>query len=199
MLYVYSYLSVISFLSVHLTTVTMGCHYRYMIIVDDLWEKSAWDSISRALPDNSLDSMIITTTTKEYVAKACCPRYHPGHFVYKVPPLKDIDSRTLFLRRIFGSEDKLPPHLEELSTKILKKCAGLPLSIVCISSLLATEGQEATEWKKVYDSLGSRSNDGLSCLWQALEVSYDDLPQHLKVCLQYLVHFERIAKLEGIN
>jgi len=162
---------------------------RYLIIVDDLWEIPAWDRISRALPDNSLDSMIITTTRNESVAKACCPRHHPGHFVYKVASLKHLDSRTLFLRRTFGSEDNFPHDLEELSTKILKKCAGLPLVIVCISSILATKGKEATEWEKVYDSLGSGSNDGLSWLWQAFEVSYDDLPQHLKVCLLYLSAF----------
>lgn len=160
--------------------------YRYLIIVDDLWEGSAWDSISRALPDNSLDSMIIITTRKESVAKACCcPRYHSGHFVYKVAPLDYLDSRTLFLRRTFGSEDNFPHHLEELSTKILKKFGGVPLAIVCIASLLATTGQDATKWEEVYDSLGSESND----LWQALEVSYDDLPQHLKVCLLYLSVF----------
>lgn len=174
----------------------MGCHYRYLIIVDDLWEKSAWHRISGAIPDNFLDSMIITTTRNESVAKACCPWYHPaGHFVHKVPSLKHLDSRTLFLRRTFGSEDKFPHDLEELSMKILKKCAGLPLAIVCISRLLATTGKETTKWEKVYNSLGSKSNDGLSSLWQALEVSYDDLPQHLKVCLLYLSAFPEYYKI----
>ncbi|WVZ59543.1 hypothetical protein U9M48_009668 [Paspalum notatum var. saurae] len=146
---------------------------RYLIVIDDLWKTSAWERISRALPENNLDS-IITTTRNESVANACCPRYPPGHFVYKVASLNDLDSRTLFFGRIFGSGNNYPHHLEEVSTKILKKCAGLPLAIVCISSLLATAGPEPepTKWEKVYNSLGSEieNNDSLYRLKQALKV-----------------------------
>lgn len=159
---------------------------RYLIVIDDLWKTSAWEGISFALPENTLDSIIITTTRNESVANACCSRYLPGHFVYKVASLNDLDSRTLFFGRIFGPDHNCPLDLEEVSAKILKKCAGLPLAIVCISSLLATTGQESTKWEKVYTSLGSEieSNDSLHRLKQALQVGYDDLPQDLPTVSQ---------------
>ncbi|KAL6646462.1 hypothetical protein ACP70R_018070 [Stipagrostis hirtigluma subsp. patula] len=171
---------------------------RYLIIIDDLWEISAWNDIILALPENYLDSIIITTTRNESVANACCPRYHPGHFVYRVASLKDIDSRTLFLGRIFGSEDNCPHDLEEVSLKILRKCAGLPLAIICISSLLAAAQPQVSKWEKVHNSLGSEieSNDVLRSLRQALKLGYDDLPQHLKVCLLYLSAFPEDRKIE---
>lgn len=171
----------------------------YLIIIDDLWEISTWnDHISHVLPENSLDSIIITTTRNELVANACCPRYHPGHFVHRVAPLNEIDSRSLFFGRIFGPEQNYPRVLEQVSKKILKKCAGLPLAIVCISSLLAVTSIEAKKWEKVYSSLGSEieNNDVLSRLKQALRVGYDDLPQHLKVCRLYLSAFPENGKIE---
>ncbi|XP_062196655.1 disease resistance protein Pik-2-like isoform X2 [Phragmites australis] len=171
---------------------------RYLIIIDDLWEISAWEDISHVLPENNLDCIIITTTRNESVADACCSRYHPGHFVHRVESLKDHDARTLFLGRIFGSEDNYPHDLEEVSLKILKKCSGLPLAIVCISSLLAATQPQATKWEKVHKSLGSEidSNDNLRSLKQALKLGYDDLPQHLKVCLLYLSAFPEDRKIQ---
>jgi disease resistance protein RPM1 len=51
--------------------------------------------------------------------------------------LSVLDSRRLFLERIFGSSDSCPPMLKEVSNEILKKCAGLPLAIISISGLLS--------------------------------------------------------------
>jgi len=171
---------------------------RYLIVVDDLWEASDWTDISIVLPENNLGSIIMTTTRKEYVANACCSSYNLGDFVHKVESMNDLDSKTLFLGRIFGSENNCPHDLEEVSMKILKKCAGLPLAIVCISSLLAATRPQATKWEKIYSSLGSEieSNDSLSRLKQALQLGYDDLPQYLKICVLYLCSFPGSCKIE---
>lgn len=126
-----------------------------MIVIDDLWETSAWADLSCVLPDSNMDSIIITTTRNESVADACRSSYHLGNFVYTVASMNDSDSKALFFGRIFGSEDNCPHDLKEVSTKILKKCGGLPLAIVCISSLLAATRPQATRWEKVYSSLGS--------------------------------------------
>ncbi|CAL5090994.1 unnamed protein product [Urochloa decumbens] len=171
---------------------------RYLIVIDDLWETSAWRDISCVLPENNLGSIILITTRNESVADACCSSCHLGDFVHKVASMNDLDSKTLFLGRIFGSLDNCPHDLEEVSMKILKKCAGLPLAIVCISSLLAATRPQVTKWEKIYNSLGSEieSNDSLSRLKQALQLGYEDLPQHLKVCVLYLCSFPGNCKIE---
>ncbi|XP_040383978.1 disease resistance protein RGA5-like [Oryza brachyantha] len=76
---------------------------RYLIIIDDLWDKSAWDILRCAFPQNNHASRVITTTRIEKVAMECCS--YRCEFIYKMEPLNEQDSKRLFLNRIFGSED----------------------------------------------------------------------------------------------
>jgi len=95
---------------------------RYFIIIDDIWKISDWDMIRLALPDVIDENRIIITTTRIHnVAK-----YIGG--VYKMKPLSLQNSRILMYGRIFGEEqDKCPnEELEEVSHKILSKCAVFP-------------------------------------------------------------------------
>nr|CAB3467079.1 unnamed protein product [Digitaria exilis] len=164
---------------------------RYVMILDDIWSISSWESIRCALPDNKKGSRVIVTTRTEDVAKTCCSRHQD--WIFKIQRLSDATSRELFFKRIFGSEDKLPnDELEEVSNSILKKCGGLPLAIVSIGSLLASKTiRTKQEWQKVCDNLGSEleSNPTLEGAKQVLTLSYDDLPYHLKACFLYLSIF----------
>ncbi|CAN6165029.1 unnamed protein product [Urochloa humidicola] len=164
---------------------------RYIMILDDIWTISAWDSIRCALPENKKGSRIIVTTRNEDVAKTCCSR--PKDWIYKIQRLSEATSRELFFKKIFCSADKLPTDdLEEVSNSILKKCGGLPLAIESIGSLLAIKtNRTKQEWQKVCDNLGSEleSNPTLEGAKQVLTLSYDDLPYHLKACFLYLSIF----------
>ncbi|XP_062233566.1 disease resistance protein Pik-2-like isoform X2 [Phragmites australis] len=164
---------------------------RYIMILDDIWTISAWDSIRCVLPDKKMGSRVIITTRNEDVAKRCCS--HPQDWIYKIQQLSDSTSRELFFKRIFGSADKLPnDELEEVSNSILKKCGGLPLAITSIGSLLASKtNRTKQEWQKVCDNLGSEleSNPTLEGAKQVLTLSYDDLPYHLRACFLYLSIF----------
>jgi hypothetical protein len=104
-------------------------------------------------------------------------------------PLSDQDSRSLFFKRIFGSEDVCPPYLEEVSAGILKKCGGLPLAIITVSSLLASQPVKLKEgWHYVLNSLGSNFDvsPSLEGMRQILNLSYIILPHYLKTCMLYL-------------
>ncbi|RLN12480.1 hypothetical protein C2845_PM09G03480 [Panicum miliaceum] len=164
---------------------------RYIIILDDIWSISSWESIRCALPDNKKGSRVIVTTRNEDVAKTCCS--HHQDWIYKIQRLSDATSRELFFKRIFGSEDELPnDELEEVSNSILRKCGGLPLAILSIGSLLASKtNRTKQEWQKVCDNLGSEleSYPTLEGAKQVLTLSYDDLPYHLKSCFLYLSIF----------
>lgn len=97
------------------------------------------------------------------------------------------DSKKLFFSRIFGSQQEISPDtFEDISADILKKCGGLPLAIISIASLLA--GQPKTKWEYVRNSLACMfdGNPSLEGMKQILDLSYRDLPHHLKTCLLYL-------------
>ncbi|KAF7005014.1 hypothetical protein CFC21_020166 [Triticum aestivum] len=162
---------------------------RYLIIIDDLWDVSAWEFIKCAFPENDLASRVIVTTRSLEVATACCSPHH--EYILQMKPLSNEDSRKLFFGRIFGSEDICPNHLRDVSVEILNKCGGLPLAIISIAGLLASEGPKEEEWEHVRNSLGSMSGTKLTLngMRQILNLSYKDLPSHLKTCLLYLAMY----------
>jgi len=138
---------------------------------------------------NSCGSRIITTTRVNEVAESCCSS-HWGH-MYTIRPLNAANSRRLFLKRIFGSEEACPSHLTEVSDDILKKCDGLPLAIITLAGLLAGKSPTFNEWNKVQSSFGyalERQSD-VNTMIQILSLSYFHLPPHLQNCLLYLSIF----------
>jgi disease resistance protein RPM1 len=106
-------------------------------------------------------------------------------------PLSPFQSKKLFFKRIFGSENCCPDMLKEVSDEILKKCGGLPLAIVSISSLLANTPVDKQEWEKVKRSIGSDlgKNQSLERINIILSLSYNVLSPNLKTCLLYLSNF----------
>jgi hypothetical protein len=107
---------------------------RYFIVVDDIWSIEAWKLVKSALPENGLKSRIITTTRNSKVATSCCTGL--AGYVYNIQPLSDQQSQQLFFKRVFGNNSSCPPHLEQVSFGILKKCNGLTLAIITIGCLL---------------------------------------------------------------
>lgn len=159
---------------------------RYLIVIDDIWDKSVWENIKYALPENEYGSKIITTTRILDVAQQ-------AGGLYRLQPLSVVQSRKLFYQRIYGTENKTTPaQLVEVSENILKRCGGVPLAILTIASLLSSKMERAHTheyWSKVHKSMGSgldNSHDDVKNMRQILSVSYSDLPPHLKTCLLHL-------------
>uniref|UniRef100_A0A0D9WY82 AAA+ ATPase domain-containing protein n=1 Tax=Leersia perrieri TaxID=77586 RepID=A0A0D9WY82_9ORYZ len=159
---------------------------RYFVIIDDIWSTEAWKFIKCALPENTCGSRILLTTRNGNVAKICC---YPQHgTVYEIRPLNEADSKGLFFRRIFGSEEQCPVHLKDVSVGIINKCGGLPLALITIASLLAVKSKNWEEWMGIRNmiGLGLQKNIGTDEMTRILYLSYTDLPRHLKTCLLYL-------------
>jgi disease resistance protein RPM1 len=93
-------------------------------------------------------------------------------------------------RRLFNSEE-CPPHLEKVSSRILEKCAGLPLAIIAISGLLANKAKTKYQWHQVESSIGHEleRNSSIEAMIKIISISYFDLPHDLKTCLLYLSMF----------
>jgi hypothetical protein len=155
--------------------------------------------IKRALPGNNIGNKIITTTRILNIAEqAGC--------TYKLQPISLNNSRKLFFRRIFGNdnkdsneeEERCPDHdLAEVSDKILKKCAGVPLAIITMASLLACRARNKMEWYEIYNSIGNGLENNLDVenMRKILSFSYYELPCHLRTCLLYLSMFPEDFKI----
>lgn len=163
---------------------------RYLVVIDDIWSISAWDIIKCVFPENNCSSRVITTTRIINVARSCCMGQDDR--MYEMQPLSDFHSKRLFLRRIFGSEDS-PDMLEEVSNEILKKCGGLPLAIISVSSLLANRPANKEEWEK---GCALDKDAGLEEMKRILCLSYNALPDNLKTCLLYLSNFPEGCVIE---
>lgn len=120
------------------------------------------------------------TTRNGNVAKTCC--YPQNDTVYEIRPLTEADSKGLFFRRIFGSEDRCPIHLRDVSVEIIDKCGGLPLALITIASLLNVKSKNREEWLNIRNSigLGLEENSDIDDMKRILSLSYSDLPHHLK-------------------
>ncbi|TVU23958.1 hypothetical protein EJB05_26349, partial [Eragrostis curvula] len=160
---------------------------RYFIVVDDIWDIPVWKTIRCALPHNDRGYRIIATTRNVNVAE------HAGG-AYNMKPLSPHNSRILLNRRVYGSDhtEKSPDEeLAEVSDKIIKKCAGVPLAIITIASLLASKRRNKMDWYEVYNSIGTGMEKSLDVenMRKILSYSYYDMSPHLRTCLLYLSVF----------
>ncbi|TVU43788.1 hypothetical protein EJB05_10282 [Eragrostis curvula] len=172
---------------------------RYLIIVDDLWDIHSWNIISCAFPQNDQHNRVMITTRIENVARACCGNHG---FFHNMTPLSEQDSRKLFFDRIFGSEDDCPPDFIEVSSNILKKCGGLPLAIITMAGMLASHPTESKgRWEYIQNSLASEfaTNPTYEDMMHIIDLSYKNLPHHLKACFLYLGTYPEDHKIERVE
>lgn len=132
---------------------------RYLIVIDNVWSISAWEAILSRLLDNKCSGRIIVTTRIEHVARACSSAsLEEDYYIHRIKPLQFEDAKKLFINAVFGPKQDCPQHLVETMHKILTRCTGLPLAIVCIGRLLAgyrsPDGIEV--WMRVSNSIGSQ-------------------------------------------
>ncbi|CAN6352241.1 unnamed protein product [Urochloa humidicola] len=163
---------------------------RYLIIVEDLCATSTWDIVKRALPDSNCCSRILTTTEIEDLALHSCD-HDPKH-VYKMQPLGEDNSRKLFFSSVFGPQEECPPELREISHDVIRKCGGLPLAIVTVAGILSCQPGIQDRWDYVNKAIGYSllTNPTLEGMKQVLDLSYNNLPQHLKACILYTGLYE---------
>ncbi|KAH0678487.1 hypothetical protein KY284_019572 [Solanum tuberosum] len=86
---------------------------KYLVVVDDVWQKEAWDSLKRAFPDSKNGSRVIITTRKEDVAERADER----GFVHKLRFLSQEESCDLFRRKLLDVR-AMVPEMESLARQL---------------------------------------------------------------------------------
>ncbi|XP_037431996.1 disease resistance protein RGA5-like [Triticum dicoccoides] len=177
---------------------------RYLIVIDDIWDEEAWGLTKCAFSDNCFGSRVMTTTRIGSISEVCCSS--SDDIIYQMKPLTDDDSKRLFYKRIFPQGSKCPDELEQLSREILKKYGGIPLAIITIASILASNGKDQqikpkNHWDSILGSIGHGLAEGGSAkdMKRMLSFSYYDLPCHLKTCLLYLSIFPEDFEIRRVR
>ncbi|CAM8938008.1 unnamed protein product [Rhodiola kirilowii] len=158
---------------------------RFLVVIDDVWEREAWESLERAFPDNNKSSRVIITTRNKHVATLNTA------YVHELRYLQEDESWELFCKKAFPDDNEMicPPDLERLGKEMVTKCSGLPLAIITLGGLLSTKLQVLIEWEMVRDNLWKELKKDSVHINVVLLLSYKDLPQNLKPCFLYVGMF----------
>lgn len=155
---------------------------KYLIVMDDVWTREAWDDLKVAFPNNKKRSRVLITSRHRQVATHANPSKNPHDLRF----MTGDESRELLRRKVFGENVSPAPHLQAYELRILDKCDGLPLAIVVIAGILLSHRDRNDWWEKVAEGVNdyvardqSQSND-------VIKLSFNHLPYHLKACFLYL-------------
>lgn len=174
-------------------------HKRYIIVFDDVWDIHAWNCLKLALPNDHCGSRVLVTTRIGDVGLNC--REACGH-VYQLEPLPPAVAWSLFCKKAFRSIPgaACPPELHVISQEIVKVCQGLPLAIVTLAGLLSKKNS-VLEWTTLHDNLHAElaNNPKLETIRGILQLSYNDLPHHLKSCFLYFSIFPKELSVSRIT
>ncbi|KAJ9551661.1 hypothetical protein OSB04_015706 [Centaurea solstitialis] len=158
---------------------------RYLIVIDDIWSIEAWDNLRLFFPHENTGCRILLTTRINEVAL----HVKPHGYVHSLPCLTEEESWELLKHKVFHG-DECPKWSIKPRMQIVKKCEGLPLSLVVMAGVLAKEAMSQDLWQNIAYSV--RSSYGVSdqkeCM-ETLALSYHHLPDHLRECFLYLGGF----------
>ncbi|XP_020978329.1 disease resistance protein RPP13 [Arachis ipaensis] len=183
---------------------------KYLIVLDDVWDKEAWNKLECLLPKEKNGSRILMTTRNDRVANYAMSK-EPHH---QLGPLDEEQSWELFRSEVFGGEE-CPSYLEPIGKSIAESCKGLPLAVETIAGLVKERKRSNTEWQSIKniilkwdddddddDDDGEDDDDDdykkpmtMSRMMKILKTSYDDLRPKLKRCFLYLGVFPEDCKI----
>ncbi|EFH53768.1 hypothetical protein ARALYDRAFT_323301 [Arabidopsis lyrata subsp. lyrata] len=156
---------------------------KYLVVVDDIWEQEAWESLKRALPYNHGGSRVIITTRIRALAEGVDGTV----YAHKLRFLTFEESWTLFEQKAFRNIEKIDEDLRRTGKEMVQKCGGLPLAIVVLSGILSRK--RTNEWHEVCASLWRRLKDDSIHVSTVFDLSFKDLRHESKLCFLYLSIF----------
>nr|AAC97933.1 disease resistance protein [Solanum lycopersicum] len=163
---------------------------RYLIVLDDVWDTTTLDELTRPFPEAKKGSRIILTTREKEVAL---------HGKLNTDPLdlrllRPDESWELLEKRTFGNES-CPDELLDVGKEIAENCKGLPLVADLIAGVIAGREKKRSVWLEVQSSLSSFILNSEVEVMKVIELSYDHLPHHLKPCLLHFASWPKDTPL----
>ncbi|XP_059439142.1 putative disease resistance protein RGA3 [Corylus avellana] len=166
---------------------------KFLLVLDDVWSEdiNQWLKLKELLMGGARGSKILVTTRSEKVA----------NITHTIKPhllsgLNEPASWFLFKQTAFekGQEPK-NSIIVESGREIVKKCAGVPLAIRTMGSLLYSKTSE-TEWLTFKNNELPKITQKENDILPTLKLSYDYLPSHLKYCFAFCSLFPKDYKID---
>ncbi|KAK7401348.1 hypothetical protein VNO78_12759 [Psophocarpus tetragonolobus] len=162
---------------------------KFLLVLDDVWneDRELWLKLKSLVMEGSKGSMIIVTTRSRTVAKIMGT--HPPLFLNGL----DLErSWKLFSQMAFdGGKEPNDRELLAIGREIVKKCAGVPLIIRTIGSLLYSRNLGRSDWLYFKEVEFSKIDQQKDKIFAILKLSYDHLPSFLKNCFAYCSLFPK--------
>ncbi|KAK3126219.1 hypothetical protein QOZ80_7AG0553340 [Eleusine coracana subsp. coracana] len=178
---------------------------RYLIVLDDVWGVNDWDIIRDAFPENKNGSRVILTTRNEAVARQPNARKK----IYRPKLLNEEESTELLLKAAIpeyildGRSSNNDPaitgqnldDLKKVGKDLAKKCCGLPLALVVLGGHLS-RNVDIVEWRRLKSSVDWHTLINTdSVIGAILDLSYYDMPSHLRSCFMYTTAFPEDSRI----
>lgn len=168
----------------------------YLLVLDDVWNTMTyrlWDTIVGWLKEicHPLGQPTVLVTTRSNEVAELMQSRSTRHFTYDLRELSPTDSWSLFCRRV--NVDK---NMEDISTRMVERCKGVPLAIKVLASTLKARRNhwDEIEQSEIWDL---DDNEGIM---PSLRLSFDYLPNMaIKRCFEYCAIFEEDAEIEREN
>ncbi|KAK4837968.1 hypothetical protein QYF36_009953 [Acer negundo] len=153
---------------------------KYLLVLDELSLNSIkdWTKLKSLLSEGAKDSKIIISATNQVFSSS-----RETYFIV-IDRLSNESNLSLFMGCAFKEGKEKNPSLLEIGEEIATKCAGHPLVVKILGSILYFSTDE-DDWKYVRDNikqLGVETVTETETL-SILKLGYDLLPLHLKQCL----------------
>ncbi|XP_044510827.1 putative disease resistance protein RGA4 [Mangifera indica] len=162
---------------------------KYLLVLDDVWneDRERWLKLKDLLMSGLPGSKIIVTTRTQLVADIT------GTIAksYDLQGLPSDESWCLFKKMAFKQgQEPDNSKLVAIGKEIVTKCAGVPLAIRSIGSLLYSKDSES-EWLYFKNKELSKTSQDKNDMMSILQLSFDQLPSYLKQCFAYCSLFPK--------
>ncbi|CAN5962954.1 unnamed protein product, partial [Sphagnum jensenii] len=163
-------------------------HKRVFVVLDDVWQDKAFDSLDLA---KGKGSVTLLTTRDQSLLKRASPRISQVHMT----PLSKEDGWRLFCVHAFEAPSNVPCELKALAQSMAEECQGLPLALRVVGRAMFGKTAPGLQWepllKKLRESRMQERSVGEG-LYERLKLGYNLLSeddQRLKDCFLYFAAF----------